>query len=280
MLLILGIVIILLLWTLWNNTALRLSTYSIESERIPDEFSGYRIAQVSDLHNTKIGRSNETLLSLLQEIDPSIIAITGDLIDSRKTDVETALEFAAEAVKIAPCYYISGNHEARIADYTSIKEELAALGVTILDDTAVTLTAGSESIRLLGIEDPSFQTDYLHGDSESVISKKLQTLTEDDNHFQILLSHRPELFSTYSQYNVNLVLSGHAHGGQFRLPLIGGLYAPNQGVFPKYDAGIYADGETQMVVSRGIGNSIIPLRINNNPELVLIELQSARHTQE
>ena len=280
MLLIPGIVIILLLWILWNNTALRLSTYSIESERIPDEFSGYRIAQVSDLHNAKIGRNNEPLLSLLQEIDPNIIAITGDLIDSRKTDVEAALEFAAEAVKIAPCYYIAGNHEARITDYTSFKEELAALGITIMDEAAVTLTVGSASIRLLGIEDPSFQTDYLHGDSESVISKKLQTLTEDDNRFQILLSHRPELFLTYSQYNVNLVLSGHAHGGQFRLPLIGGLYAPNQGFFPKYDAGIYTDGETQMIVSRGIGNSIIPLRINNNPELVLIELQSTRHTQE
>ena len=99
-------------------------------------------------------------------------------------------------------------------------------------------------------------------------------LHTDGDGFTILLSHRPELFDTYTDHDVDLVLSGHAHGGQFRLPFIGGMVAPNQGLFPEYDAGIYTEGNTSMLVSRGVGNSILPFRINNRPEVILIELQS------
>ena len=264
---------VMVIWTVWGNTALELNTYTIKSKELPEAFDGYRIAHVSDLHNAEMGDDNEKLLTMLQEAEPDIIAITGDLIDSRNTDVEVALQFAEDAVKIAPCYYVTGNHEARVSEYEELKQGLTALGAVVLEDDRMDLEQSGETITLLGVDDPSFQTDYLFGDSETVMQNKLQELMNENNAFAILLSHRPELFEVYVESGANLVLSGHAHGGQFRLPIIGGLVAPNQGLFPKYDAGLYSKENTNMIVSRGIGNSILPFRFNNRPEVVLIELK-------
>ena len=268
-----GMILILILWTAWGNTALELNTYTIHSRELPDAFDGYRIAQVSDLHNAEFGAGNQRLLEMLREAEPDMIAITGDLIDSRRTDLAVALAFAKEAVQIAPCYYVSGNHEARVSEYQELKAGLAAAGVTVLDDAQVKIEVSGESITVIGVNDPSFSADYLSGDA-AVIDQKLSELVAEEPGFTLLLSHRPELFDTYVAHDIDLVLSGHAHGGQFRLPLIGGLVAPNQGLFPKYDAGLYSEGNTNMIVSRGIGNSIIPVRFNNRPEVVLIELES------
>ena len=269
-----AVLITLVIWIAWGNTALELNTYTVTSVRLPECFDGYRIAHVSDLHNAEIGEDNEKLLTMLREADPDMIAITGDLIDSRNTNVEIALQFAQEAMKIAPCYYVSGNHEARVNEYEELKTGLISAGVIILDDTQTEISIEEQTITLIGVNDPSFQTDYLFGDSETVINSKLTELHTDGEVFTILLSHRPELFDTYVDHDVDLVLSGHAHGGQFRLPFIGGVVAPNQGLFPEYDAGIYTDGNTNMLVSRGVGNSILPFRINNRPEVILIELQT------
>ena len=268
-----GILLVLIVWTAWGNTALERNTYTISSRELPDAFDGYRIAQVSDLHNAEFGEGNERLLDMLREAEPDMIAITGDLIDSRKTNIVVALAFAKEAVKIAPCYYVSGNHEARVSEYQDLKTGLEEAGVTVLDDAQVKIETSGESITVIGVNDPSFHADYLTDDA-AVIDRKLSELAAEDPGFTILLSHRPELFDTYVAHDMDLVLTGHAHGGQFRLPLIGGLIAPNQGLFPKYDAGLYSEGDTNMIVSRGIGNSIIPVRFNNRPEVVLIELKS------
>ena len=269
-----AVLITLVIWIAWGNTALELNTYTVTSSRLPQSFDGYRIAHVSDLHNAEIGEDNEKLLTMLREADPDMIAITGDLIDSRNTNVEIALQFVQEAMKIAPCYYVSGNHEARVNEYEELKTGLISAGVIILEDAQTEISIEGETITLIGINDPSFQTDYLFGDAETVMSSKLSELHTDGDGFTILLSHRPELFDTYTDHNIDLVLSGHAHGGQFRLPFIGGVIAPNQGLFPEYDAGIYTDGNTNMLVSRGVGNSILPFRINNRPEVILIELQT------
>lgn len=267
-----GIFLVLIVWTVWENTALERNTYTIRSPELPDVFDGYRIAQVSDLHNAEFGDRNQRLLEMLREAEPDMIAITGDLIDSRKTNIAVALAFAEDAVKIAPCYYVSGNHEARVSEYQDLKTSLEAAGVTVLDDARVEIEISGKSITIIGVNDPSFHADYLTSDA-AVMDRKLSELSSEAAGFTILLSHRPELFDTYADHNMNLVLSGHAHGGQFRLPLIGGLIAPNQGLFPKYDAGLYSDGSTNMIVSRGLGNSIIPFRFNNRPEVVLIELK-------
>lgn len=263
------------IWVVWANSALEVNTYTISSDRIPEEFSGYRIAHVSDLHNQEMGENNETLLSILKDAKPDMIAITGDIIDSRSTDVEIALSFAKEAVKIAPCYYVTGNHESRVSEYDDLMEGLEACGVVVLDDSRVEIEKDGAHIVLCGLQDPSFQTDYLLGDSKSIADAKLQYMLEEEMEYTILLSHRPELFDTYVKNKVDLVLSGHAHGGQFRLPIIGGLVAPNQGFFPKYDAGLFAEKDTNMIISKGVGNSIIPIRVNNRPEVIIVELKSS-----
>ena len=266
------LLLLLIVWIAWGNSALELNSYRIASNSLPKEFEGFRIAQVSDLHNAEIGKDNEKLISMLAEAAPDIIVITGDIIDSRNTNVDVALDFAEQAVKIAPCYYVTGNHEARVDEYSDLKDGLIELGVTVLEDAKTEMVCSGESIVLVGVTDPSFETDYLFGDDETVLNSKLNELISEEDGYVILLSHRPELFDTYVENKVDLIFSGHAHGGQFRIPFIGGVVAPNQGVFPQYDAGIYSEGDTNMVVSRGVGNSIIPFRINNHPEVILIEL--------
>ena len=249
----------LVLWVLWGNTALEVNEWRIQSDRLPEAFDGFRIAQVSDLHNTK----NEKLLPLLEKAEPDVIVLTGDLIDSRNTDVAAALDFVREAVKIAPCYYVSGNHESRVPERYDLWAGLQELGVMMLDNASAELSRGGERIRLIGLADPDF------GGNPGAM---LEELTVEDTGFTVLLSHRPELFDVYTEFSVDLVFSGHAHGGQFRLPILGGLVAPHQGFFPEYDPGHFAENGTAMLVSRGVGNSIIPIRFNNRPEIVLAVL--------
>lgn len=270
------VILCLGIWTLWGNIALEVNEYEIVSDRIPEAFAGFRIAQVSDLHNKDFGEGYGQLLTLLSQINPDIIVVTGDLIDSRHTDLDIALEFAWQAGKIARVYYVSGNHEARVPEYEDLKIGLVKAGVVILENQKVQITREGENVTLMGIDDPSFQEDYLFGDSGSVARQAIENLQNESDGYTILLSHRPELFDLYVDTEMDLVFSGHAHGGQFRLPFVGGLVAPNQGFFPKYDAGQFNEENTTMIVSRGVGNSIIPLRFNNRPEIVLVTLRNMK----
>lgn len=266
------LLVVLIVWIHWGNTALELTTYTVRSSRLPGSFEGYRIAHVSDLHNTEMGENNENLLQLLRDTEPDIIAITGDLIDSRRTDMEIALDFVREAGKIAPCYYVAGNHESRIEEYIDFKAALETAGVTVLEDARMELTLAGECITLIGVRDPSFQVEE-KDEEAAYMDAVLSQLCENGDGYRILLSHRPELFETYAAHDIDLILSGHAHGGQFRLPWLGGVLVPGQGFFPKYEEGLHIQANTNMVISRGIGNSVVPVRINNRPEVILIELR-------
>lgn len=267
------VLLILIVWTIWGNTALMINTITVSSNRIPSGFDGYRIAQVSDLHNAVFGKDNAELLQMLLECDPDIIVITGDLVDAGHTDLDAALDFAKGAVRIADVYYVTGNHEASLPQYSELKTGLESIGVVVLEDVTVQLKYNGEEVTLIGLSDPDFTIrGDIFGETPAMVDTKLRGLIKDENSYMILLSHRPELFETYANCGVDLVLSGHAHGGQFRLPFIGGLIAPDQGLFPEYDSGLYIKDSTNMVVSRGIGNSIIPFRFNNRPEIVLVEL--------
>lgn len=266
-----AILIILAVWTVWGNVTVGVTHYTVAGDRLPAAFEHYKIAVISDLHNAEFGENNSSLISLIKNEKPDMIAITGDLIDSGKTDIEIAENLVKKLIEIAPCYYVTGNHEAWIGGrYRELEEKLLDIGVVILNDRAEQLAKNNEIIQIAGLDDPDF-TDRNSSIQESMLNDKLgnMNLTED---YCVLLAHRPETFNAYSSENIDLVLSGHAHGGQFRLPFIGGLIAPNQGFFPKYDAGEYFENNTTMVVSRGIGNSIIPIRFNNRPEIVIIEL--------
>lgn len=271
---ILILIAILTGWVIWSNVSIQTSRFIIKSDELPDEFDSFSIAHISDLHNAEFGKNNEKLVSILREENPNIIALTGDLIDSNHTNIEIALSFVRQAAEIAPCYYVTGNHEAWIgSQYDEMKTALEKMGVVVLEDEAVELEHGGASIQLIGLNDPAF-AEREASLAESILETRLSRLNIEDG-YTILLSHRPEHFKVYQDKNIDLVLSGHVHGGQFRLPFIGGIVAPNYGLFPKYDAGIYTEKETTMVVSRGLGNSVIPVRFNNRPEIVMAELKKA-----
>ena len=261
-------------WVAWGNTALVTTELSVKSGKLPAAFDGFRIVQVSDLHNASFGEGNAELLERMEQAQPDCIALTGDLVDSRHTDVETALSFAREAAKIAPSYYVTGNHEARLEEWEKLLTGLEEVGVTILQNESILLEREGQSIAFSGVEDPSFHDDPLLHDTEGIWERNLESLSPEEGRYTILLSHRPEYFAFYEKLGFDLVLAGHAHGGQFRLPGIGGLWAPGQGLFPEYDAGLYQQGGTAMAVSRGLGNSLFPFRVNNRPEIVAITLQA------
>ncbi len=272
------VVFIIAIWTLWSNTALEVNKIIISSNRIPSVFSGFRIAQISDLHNAEFGEDNRILLQKLAESKPDIIVITGDIVDASHTDVDVAIACAQKATAIAPVYYVTGNHEAYMTQYEDFKARLETVGVTVLEDEGVLLEREGEALSLLGLSDPDFTIrGDMFGEVPAMVAAKLKGMQIQET-YTILLSHRPELFETYVSSGIDLVFSGHAHGGQFRLPFVGGLIAPNQGFFPKYDAGVYQEGNMSMIVSRGIGNSIIPIRFNNRPEIILVTLETNKKT--
>ncbi|MBR2445881.1 MAG: metallophosphoesterase [Clostridia bacterium] len=255
-------------WVLWANTALVRTDYTVASERLPREFDGFVIAQVADLHNAEYDEGNQKLLSMLQDAKPDIIVLTGDTIDARNPNVPVVLDFLQKAMQIAPCYFVTGNHECALnrMEYYEIEAQMREIGVDILRAEAVKLERGDASITLLGVDDENFEGTLYS-------SAQLRELAGTDG-YTILLSHRPEYFWRYAEAQIDLTFSGHAHGGQVRLPLIGGLYAPGQGVLPEYDCGVYTYQNSSMVVSRGIGKSSFPLRFNNRPELVIVTLTS------
>ena len=271
---VLVILSLLIVWIVWGNTALQLTEYTFSNDKIPFELDGFRIAQISDLHNTEIGDGNEKLLKMIRDAEPDIIVLTGDIIDSRRTDIDIALAFTKEAIKIAPCYYITGNHESRAEEYETLKNGLISQGVNVLENETVHIKKGEATIRIIGLNDPFFSTNT-ESHSSVIMKNTLSSLNITDDYFTLLLSHRPELFDIYKEYEIDLVLSGHAHGGQFRIPFLGGVFVPSQGLFPKYDAGLFTEKGTSMIISRGIGNSVFPFRINNRPEVVLIELKKS-----
>lgn len=268
------VLIMVLVWIIWGNTTVALNKHIISDSDIPENFDGFYIAQVSDLHNAEMGDNNEMLIQKLEKCQPDIIAITGDLIDCNKTQKQIALDFAEKAVEIAPCYYVTGNHEAIVNDFDDFKQDLIKLGVIVLDDSTTTIEQKGQIITICGVNDPSFQKENSLNEPENNLDNKLKLLKCEDDSFTILLSHRPEFFDVYVDNDVDLVLTGHAHGGQFRLPVVGGVFAPGQGLFPEYDSGVFTEDNTTMVVSRGIGNSVFPIRINNRPEIVIVELNS------
>lgn len=265
---------IIIIFVVWNNNNIVTSEIDINNTDIPSEFNGYKIVHISDLHNKKFSRDQDYLLEKIRENSPDIIVVTGDLIDRRKYDLDTSMVFIDGAVEIAPVYYVSGNHEAWSGEYEDIKDNLLKSGVEIMDDRKIELVRGNSTIEILGLSDPAFLIEtYMDVTNMSKLQTNLKELRDDDV-FQMLLSHRPELFHIYVEEEINLIFSGHAHGGQFRLPIIGGLVAPDQGLFPDYTSGAYSEEYSTMIVSRGLGNSIIPLRIFNRPEIVVVTLKS------
>ncbi len=251
----------------WQNNGIVVTQINYTGKSVPEEFNGYKILHISDLHNKCFVAGQTKIIEFINDAKPDIIAITGDIIDKRRGGTTAALKLVSTAVRTAPVYYVPGNHEKSAGVYEKLSARLKACGVFVAGNACTDITRNGAKITLVGVKDYEFfktEKDYM---------RKLKGLRrESPDGFRLLLSHRPEKMDLYANIGFDLVLTGHAHGGQFRLPLIGGLYAPHQGVFPKYTSGLYKKGSTGMVVSRGLGNSGFPLRLFNRPELVVITL--------
>ena len=217
-------------WLIWGNLSVETSRLTITSKDLPKEFDKFSVAHISDLHNAEYGKNNEKLINILKSESPNMIAITGDLIDSNNTDLEVAISFAQQAAKIAPCYFVAGNHEAWVgSQYEELKTSLENVGVTVLQNEAIELNYGDECIQLVGLNDPDFseRDNFL---SESILETKLSQMNIGDG-FTMLLSHRPECFNVYQNKNIDLVLSGTHTWRAISITILGGVIAPNQGFF-------------------------------------------------
>lgn len=263
------IAVLVTVWIIYGNTSLQTTVYEVDVAKEYVYLDGFTIVQISDLHNARFGKEQARLLKAVAEQEPDIIAVTGDLVDSSHTDLNIAMEFMKQAVGIAPVYYVTGNHEGWLgATYGELEKRLEEAGVFVLNNTMYSGQFEGMDLNIAGVHDPD-----MPGNNIVLAKQVIPELTVDAEGYTILLSHRPELFDTYAESNINLVLSGHYHGGQFRIPFIGGVIAPGAGLFPEYTEGTFTKSGTTMVVSRGLGNSVIPVRINNRPEVVVVRLQ-------
>lgn len=259
-----------------NNNVIEIKNIDYVNNKIPAAFDGFKILQVSDLHNKEFNENQSDLVNNTNSIDPDIIVLTGDIVDKRRYDIEPVIEYISQVAPKYPIYFVSGNHEMSSNKYDVVCSELKKLGVHVIDNDTAIIEKGNARITLLGAQDISFMNnDSNYSNTKDRFNTMIGYLKNSSTtDFNILLSHRPEEINTYVRNDINLVFSGHAHGGQVRLPLVGGIYAPHQGLFPKYTNGIYKKRNTSMVVSRGLGNSRFPLRIFNLPELVVVTLYS------
>ncbi|MBE6611636.1 MAG: metallophosphoesterase [Ruminococcaceae bacterium] len=263
--------VIVLLAMIALDARLMVRRYSVEADPIA---SPIRIALVTDLHSCRYGENQRELTSAIAEENPDILLLGGDIFDDRIDDTGTA-EFLAAIAGKYPCYYVTGNHEwwsgeVRFAEKMAI---LAEHGIPVLAGEWETLTVRGEQINICGVDDP----DGARAGHAEAFEHQLAAAESaaENGYYTVLLSHRPEYGEAYAARDFDLVLCGHAHGGQWRIPLLlNGLYAPDQGLFPKFAGGHYTLGDTEMIVSRGLARetTVIP-RIFNRPELVIIDVK-------
>lgn len=240
-----------------------------------------RIAQISDLHSKEFGKNNNTLYKVIIEQEPDIIVATGDLIDSNMKRINEIIEFCSRLNKKVPIYYILGNNEMRCSRVNEIVEKLKQKNINVLENEIATIKIKDNIINILGLAEKRVDKGemfYSKVNSRYEIEnvENLFRKLENLKGIKIVLSHYPENFEyvgnySYNKYNFDIMFSGHAHGGQFILPGLGGVFAPGQGLFPKYYKGIYGN-KNKLVVSRGLGNSGFPLRLFNRPNLVIVDL--------
>ena len=248
----------------WSNNSLIITEVDYINTNLPSSFNDFKILQISDVNGKDIGKE---LVEKTNELNPDIIVFTGDYINASRTTEYTIDTYYFENIK-KPIYFIPGEQELDSLIYEELKNKLKSYNVIILDNNSDIIIKGQDNIEILGINDTSF---FIENINE--VDKKIAEL-KNENRFQILLSHRPELIDIYTKNDIPLVLSGHALGGQIRLPFVGAIYSSNQGFYPDYTSGFYKQNNTTLYVSRGIGNTFIPIRLFNRPEINLITLKN------
>ena len=267
-----GLLIFVVLFLYDQNNRIVISKHRVKDKKVPSAFNGFKILHLSDLHNKSFGKNQVFLLNKIRKLNPDIILITGDLIDRRRTDFEPVLHLL-KGLHSIPVYYVPGNHEAWSDCYAQLKDILISHELVVLENEERCIVRDHQRLYLYGLKDPGFYNKDDHKlKSRDQLDAHLQAWKPEG--FSILLSHRPEYFDVYASHAIDISFSGHAHGGQIRFPFIGAILAPHQGFFPKYSAGMYQINTSQLFLSRGLGNSLFPFRIFNQPELILVSLES------
>ena len=254
-------------------SGLKVRRYTIASRKLTDSV---RIAHVSDLHSCKYGDGQMQLIGALRAQSPDIVVLTGDIFDDELPDENTQIFLSAVSSEY-PCYYVTGNHEywAGAEAFARKMEILESCGVTRLSGRKTEVKIRGQIINICGADDPdSYRLADVYGLQSLPEQLKAMEADIEDGRFSVLLSHRPEYAALYAQHGFDLVLSGHAHGGQWRIPgILNGLFAPDQGFFPRYSGGLYDLGSVNMIVSRGLARETTRIpRFYNPPELVIVDL--------
>lgn len=248
---------------------LEISRYEVKSQKLPESFDGFKIVQLSDLHGAEFGEDGMGLVEKVKELEPDIIALTGDFVTD-EGDLAAVEKLAARLTELCPVYFISGNHEFGSGLAVKVRNILERAGVKYLSNEYLTINRGDDEILLGGVEDPLAYADMLSPDE---LAQKMNDAAPDA--FKILLGHRNYWMTEYPELPVDLIFCGHAHGGLIRIPGVGGLIGTDRRLFPDFDAGEYNNGRYTLIVSRGLGNSVPIPRIFNRPEIVCVELSSA-----
>lgn len=260
---VLAILVALALIALDERLILR--TYTVASPKLTAEV---RLAVVTDFHSSD---NAEEVAAMVASCAPDAVLLVGDLFDDDTANrpTERTLSLMRQLSAQYPCYYVSGNHEAWTGEMDALYQQTEEAGVTVLRMSSGVLTVRGQRIALCGIPDPYEMVFSGAPDTEEQLRQALEDVDSAD--FTVLLAHRPELLAKYAQFPFDLVVSGHAHGGQVRIPgVLNGLYAPNQGWFPKLAGGAYTQDGTTLIVSRGLAVRTRLLRIFNRPEVVLV----------
>lgn len=255
------------------NHSLIVRNYEIKNAKITS--GDVKLLLITDLHSCFYGKNQEKIITEINNISPDVILLGGDIYDDKRANdgTDILLEYIGKSYK---CYYVSGNHEYWSNNIVSMKSTITGYGITVLEGNGENLTLNAQNLLICGVDDPDCQNGYGESrnwyDELSACSQMREG--DDSNSYSVLLCHRPERIEDYNNSGFDLVLCGHAHGGQWRIPyILNGLYAPNQGVFPKYAGGYYGIESGGVIVSRGLAISNIP-RIFNRPELVCCHIKS------
>lgn len=254
-------------WHYENNT-IQTEVFAVSSAQLPDAFSGFRIAVITDLHGRSFGENNSALLSAVSAANPDIIALVGDIVDEH-TDLSMLTPLCENLAAIAPCFYVTGNHEWSLNALSDVLETIQAAGITILANDYRTLQLGENTILLAGVHDSCGPYDMI---TPAELTATIRSNYPND--YLVVLNHRNDALQSWASLGADLVLSGHGHGGVIHIPGLGGLVGTDRSLFPDYTAGLYTNGQTTMAVSRGLGFSGVPFRLFNRPELMVIELEA------
>ncbi len=249
-----------------SNLRLTVTEYDISSQRLPPQFDGYKIVQLSDLHTMEFGKDNRRLVRRVAALEPDLIALTGDYIEDAE-DLPVVETLVAQLSEIAPVYFTSGNHDWASRAIKQLESTIDSKGGSYLGNEHVLLERNGATIVLAGVEDPNGFADMPKPDE---ICGQLDAAYPES--FIILMAHRNDFPERYPDLPCDLIFTGHGHGGVIRLPIVGGLVGTDLTLFPTYDAGVFQSGRYSMVVSRGLGGAPFYPRLFNNPEIVVVTL--------